>query len=123
MSSFGVPAGSQSGIQRVAISGTGRSLIRCDRPTRVYELRFFSTSNIASGKIALTIEGQSVAGGAQVEFPLWQTRVGEGTPGAGSVYIYRPERPFLWSGEMPIEFQSDTACTCLIIGEPVPATR
>ena len=123
MTSFGVPAGSQSGIQRVSIAATGRSVIRCDRPTRVFELRFFSTENIANGKIALTIEGQSLGGGSQIEFALLQTRVGEGTPGAGSVYIYRPERPFLWSGEMPIEFQSNTACTCLIVGEPIPAAR
>lgn len=120
MSSFGVPAGSQSGNQLVQI-GTARTVIRSDRPTRVYELRFWDVTDIKSATVKLTIEGQSLSGGAAIPLPLLQTRVGEGTPTTATVYVYRPERPFLWSGEMPIEFEGSTAFKCLIVGEPVPA--
>jgi hypothetical protein len=120
MSSFGVPAGSQSGNQLVSVSST-RTVVRSDRPTRVYELRFWANSDLKAATVKLTFEGQAISGGAAIPLPLLQTRVGEGTPTTATVYVFRPERPFLWSGEMPIEFEGSTAFSCLIVGEPVPA--
>lgn len=120
MSSFGVPAGSQSGNQLVQVS-TARTVVRSDRPTRVYELRFWAATDIKAETVKLTIEGQALAGGSPIPLPLLQSRVAEGTPTAATVYVFRPERPFLWSGEMPIELEGSASFKCMIVGEPVPS--
>lgn len=115
------PVGSLQGIQLLTLSAGTAAESKPDRPSAIYEIRIWSSATLAAATLSIVAEGLGLASGSAVPLPMWTARAAVDVQSGvlGYLYIIRPERPWLWSPEMPLRLTCSAGASALVIGEPL----
>lgn len=117
------PASSLQGLQLQTLAASTEAEFKPDRPSVVFEVRFWSASSLSNALVKIRAQGINIASGQQVPLPLLVTRAAVDVQSGvlGYLYIWRPSNPLLWSQEMPLGITSSVACTVYVDGAPMPS--
>lgn len=117
------PASSLQGLQLQTLTAGTEVEFKPDRPSVIFEVRFFSASTLSAATVRVRAQGINVASGQQIPLPLLVTRAATDVQSGvvGFLYIWRPSNPVLWSQEMPLGITCSAACQVWVDGAPMPS--